>query len=98
MADKLKIELFSDHILAEPAPEEPLRSPGGITLTGHSPDYFKSKVVAVGPGVVVDGKTQVLPVKVGDTVLTVFKGNDFTVEGKKYWLLKSHELVGRTWA
>ncbi len=52
------------------------------------------RVVAVGPGGVIDGKDIVMQVKVGDKVLCAqYAGSDFKVDGKEFTILKQSDIL-----
>ena len=58
----------------------------GIVLTGTAKEQpQEAKVMAVGPGVVVDGKRVEMDVKVGDKILySKYAGTDVKVAGEEY--------------
>lgn len=63
------------------------------------PDSAKEKpqearVVAVGPGGIVDGKEVKMEVKVGDTVLfSKYSGNEIKLEGEEFTILKQDDVL-----
>lgn len=67
----------------------------GILLTGaakEKPQY--AVVVAVGPGLVVDGTRQEMQVKVGDKVLySQYAGNDIKIDGEDVIILKEEDIL-----
>lgn len=67
----------------------------GILLTGSAKEQpQEAKVVAVGPGAVVDGKRVDMEVKVGDVVLySKYAGTDVKVEGEEYIILKQDDIL-----
>jgi chaperonin GroES len=83
-----------DNILIEPLEKEE------VTKSGlYIPDTAKEKpsqgrVVAVGPGDKSDGKSVVMPVKIGDTV--VYKkwgGHEVKVDGKELLLVEAKDIM-----
>lgn len=67
----------------------------GIILTGtakEKPQY--AEVVAVGPGLVVDGARQEMEVKIGDKVLySQYVGTDIKLDGEEYIILKEDDIL-----
>ncbi|MGL4656657.1 MAG: co-chaperone GroES [Sarcina sp.] len=67
----------------------------GILLTGaakEKPQY--AVVVAVGPGLVVDGLRQDMEVEVGDKVLySQYAGNDIKIDGEDVIILKEEDIL-----
>ena len=53
-----------------------------------------AKVVAVGPGGVIDGKEVVMNVKVGDKVLcSKYAGSEFKIDGKEVTILRQSDIL-----
>ena len=53
-----------------------------------------ARVVAVGPGGIVDGKEIVMQVKVGDKVLySKYSGNEFKVDGKELVIIRQSDIL-----
>ncbi|MCF0149576.1 MAG: co-chaperone GroES [Clostridium sp.] len=67
----------------------------GIVLTGSAKERpQEAKVVAVGPGAIVDGKRVDMEVKVGDKVLySKYAGTEVKVEGEEYTILKQDDIL-----
>ncbi|MDU5107362.1 co-chaperone GroES [Clostridium sp.] len=67
----------------------------GIVLTGAAKERpQEAKVVAVGPGAIVDGKRVDMEVKVGDKVLySKYAGTEVKVEGEEYTILKQDDIL-----
>ncbi|MGL5069110.1 MAG: co-chaperone GroES [Sarcina sp.] len=67
----------------------------GILLTGaakEKPQY--ADVIAVGPGIVVDGVRVEMEVKVGNKVLySQYAGNDIKLEGEDVIILKEDDIL-----
>ena len=67
----------------------------GILLTGaakEKPQY--ADVIAVGPGIVVDGVRVEMEVKVGDKVLySQYAGNDIKIDGEDVIILKEDDIL-----
>ena len=67
----------------------------GILLTGaakEKPQY--ADVIAVGPGIFVDGVRVEMEVKVGDKVLySQYAGNDIKIDGEDVIILKEDDIL-----
>jgi len=86
---------LGNRIIVEPGPEEET-SAGGIVL----PDTAKKKpqegkVIAVGPGRVLEnGKRVPIPLNVGDIVVySKYGGTEFKIQGKEYVILDAENDV-----
>jgi len=86
---------LGDRVVVEPGPEEEVSS-GGIVL----PDTAKKKpqegkVLAVGPGRLLDnGKRVPVAVKEGDTVIySKYGGTEIKVQGKDYVILSEDDVL-----
>ena len=66
----------------------------GIVLTGTAKEQpQEAKVMAVGPGAVVDGKRVEMDVKVGDKILySKYAGTDVKVAGEEYIILRQDDI------
>ena len=67
----------------------------GIVLTGTAKEQpQEAKVVAIGPGAVVDGKRVPMDVEVGNKVLySKYAGTDVKVDGEEYIILKQDDIL-----
>jgi chaperonin GroES len=86
---------LGDRVVVEPGPEEEVSS-GGIVL----PDTAKKKpqdgkVLAVGPGRLLDnGKRVPVAVKEGDTVIySKYGGTEIKIKGKEYVILSEDDIL-----
>ena len=85
---------LSDHVVIEPLREE--KRKGGIILpdTVDKERPEKGKVVAVGPGKMVDGKRTPLEVKKGDVVLfTKYGPNEIKIDEKEYLVAREEDIL-----
>ena len=85
--------LFDRVVLQMTEMEETTKS--GIILSGSSKEKPQvAKVVAVGPGAVVEGKTVEMTVKVGDKVITAqYAGSTVKLDGEEYLIVKQAEIL-----
>ena len=67
----------------------------GILLTGTAKEQpQEAKVVAIGPGAIVDGKRVPMDVQVGNKVLYYkYAGTDVKVNGEEYIILKQDDIL-----
>ena len=90
----MKIKPLADRVVIQKLEaEETTKS--GIVLTGSAVERpQEAKVVAVGPGAVVDGKRIDMEVKVGDKVLySKYAGTEVKVDGEEYTILKQDDIL-----
>ncbi|OGN12230.1 MAG: co-chaperone GroES [Candidatus Yanofskybacteria bacterium RIFCSPHIGHO2_02_FULL_43_15c] len=90
----MKIKPLRDQVLLEPLKEE--KKKGGIilpeTVTKERPE--KAKVIAVGPGKMVDGKLVSIDLKKGDIVLfTKYGPNEIKVDEKEYLIAREEDIL-----
>ena len=66
-----------------------------IVLTGTAKEQpQEAKVMAIGPGAVVDGKRVEMDVKVGDKILySKYAGTDVKVAGEEYIILRQDDIL-----
>lgn len=85
---------MSDHVVLEPQHEE--KKKGGIILaeTAEKERPEKAKVIAVGPGKLVDGKRVPMEFKKGDVVLfTKYGPHEVKVDGKEYLIAREDDIL-----
>ena len=76
--------------------EQETKTAGGIII----PDTAKEKpvygkVIAIGPGEVINGTLVAMSVKAGDKVLFgKWSGTELKIEGKDYLIMKEEEILG----
>ena len=92
----MELRPLDDRVVIKQSEEEEKTS-GGIIL----PDTAKEKpqigkVIAVGPGKILDnGKRAEMSVKKNDTVIYAkYMGNDIEIDGEKYVILKESDVLG----
>lgn len=90
----MKLKPLGDRVvLKQAACEETTKS--GIVLPGQAkekPQY--AEVIEVGPGIVVDGKTVPMDVKVGDKVIyQKFAGSEVKLGEEEYIVIKQESIL-----
>lgn len=90
----MKLKPLSDRIVLESKKAED-KTKSGIILPETSKEKpMESKVIAVGPGKLVDGKRIKMDVKVGDIVLTSkYAGTDIKIDGKSYSIVQQSDIL-----
>lgn len=71
------------------------KTKSGIVLPGQAQEKPQiAEVVAVGPGGIVEGKTVVMEVKVGDKVIfPKYSGTEVKVDGEEYTIIEQSKLL-----
>jgi len=89
---KLK-PLFDKVVIQNLDSDEKTKS--GIVLPGSAQEKPQmAKVVAVGPGGVIDGKEVTMQVKTGDKVLYAkYAGSEFKIDGAEYTILRQSDIL-----
>ena len=92
---KIKVRPMDDRLLLEPAEAEEVTS-GGIVLPDTAQEKpQRGKVVAVGPGRLLDsGERGDMDVKVGDEVFYgKYSGTEIEMDGREYVILKESDVL-----
>lgn len=90
----MKIRPLGDRVVIKRMEaEETTKS--GIVLPGASKEKpQEAKVMAVGPGAIVDGKEVKMELKVGERVLfSKYAGNEIKFDGEEYIILSQSEIL-----
>jgi chaperonin GroES len=91
----MHLEPLEDRIVVEPMEAEQVTR-GGIVLPDSAKEKpQKGKVIAVGPGRVLDnGKRAAPAVKKGDTVVYAkYGGSEIEIDGKDYMILRESDVL-----
>ena len=90
----MTIKPLFDKIVVE-AVESEEKTAGGLFLPDSAKEKPQSaKVLAVGPGGVVDGKEVSMQIKVGDIILyNKYAGSDFKLDGKEVTILRQSDVL-----
>lgn len=91
----MKIRPIADMILLQSLEQEQV-SAGGIIIPDTAKEKpMMAKVIAVGPGGLVDGKQVEMCVKEGDEVIyRRYAGTEVKLEGEDYILAKQNDIIG----
>ena len=90
----MKIKPLFDKVVVEATETEEATKSGFLLPSSAKEKQQTAKVVAVGPGGVIDGKEVTMQVKVGDVVLYAkYSGSDFKVDGKEFTIIKQSDIL-----
>ncbi len=90
----MNIKPLFDKVVVESVSTEEKTKSGLFLPTAAQEKPQTCKVVAVGPGGVMDGKEVIMQVKVGDKVLcSKYAGSDFKVDGKEFTIIKQSDIL-----
>lgn len=90
----MKIKPIFDRVVLVPKEAEKETKSGIILPTAAQEKSQIGTIVAVGNGGVVDGKEVVMQLKEGDEVIyTKYSGTEFSLDGKKYIVLKQSDVL-----
>ena len=88
------IKPLEDNVLVKMMEEEDTTKSGIILSTTKEKSQI-AKVIAVGPGKVVDKELEKMSVKEGDKVLlSKYSGTEVKLEGTEYLILKLEDVLG----
>jgi len=90
----MKLKPLFDKVVIQ-ALDSDEKTKSGIVLPGSAQEKPQmAKVVAVGPGGLVDGKEVKMTVKAGDKVLYAkYAGNEFKLENEEYTIIKQSDIL-----
>jgi chaperonin GroES len=90
----MKIIPLFDKVVVESVESEARTQSGFILPSASQEKQQMAKIVAVGPGGVIDGKDIVMQVKVGQTVLySKYAGSEFKVDGKELTIIRQSDIL-----
>ncbi len=90
----MTIKPLFDKVVVEQTSKEETTKTGFILPSASQEKQQTAKVVAVGPGGVIDGKEVTMQVKVGDVVLYAkYAGSDFKIDGKDLTIIKQSDIL-----
>jgi chaperonin GroES len=89
----MKIRPLFDKVVIEAVEESKTKS--GIVLPAAAQEKSQlAKVVAVGPGGIVDGKEITMQVKKGDCILySKYAGTEFKLDGKEVTVIRQSDIL-----
>ena len=90
----MKVRPLFDKVVVESVEMQEKTQSGFYLPTASQEKQQMAKIVAVGPGGLVDGKEVVMQVKVGDTILySKYAGSEFKVDGKELTIIRQSDIL-----
>ncbi len=90
----MQVKPLFDKVVVEAVQTEERTGSGFILPTASQEKQQMAKIIAVGPGGIIDGKEIVMQVKVGDTVLySKYAGSEFKVDGKELTIIRQSDIL-----
>lgn len=90
----MKVKPLFDKVVVESVESEERTQSGFILPSSAQEKQQMAKIIAVGPGGVVDGKEIIMQVKVGDIVLySKYAGSEFKVDGKELTIIRQSDIL-----
>lgn len=90
----MQIKPLFDRIVIEQIEAEETTKSGIVLLSKDQEKPQMARIIAVGPGGMVDGKEVVMQVKVGDTILySKYAGSEFKIDGKEVTILRQSDVL-----
>ena len=90
----MKVKPLFDKVVVESLEMEEKTQSGFILPTASQEKQQMAKIIAVGPGGVIDGKEIVMQVKVGDKILySKYVGSEFKVDGKELTIIRQSDIL-----
>ncbi len=90
----MKVKPLFDKVVVESLEKEEKTKSGFILPSAAQEQQQMARVVAVGPGGIIDGKEIVMQVKEGDTVLYAkYSGSEFKVDGKEFTIIRQSDIL-----
>ena len=90
----MKIVPLFDKVVISPVDADEKTKSGIVLPTAAQEKQQMAKVIAVGPGGVIDGKEVTMQVKVGQKVLfSKYAGSEFKFDGKEVIIIRQSDIL-----
>ena len=90
----MTVKPLFDKVVVESMEMEEKTNSGFILPTASQEKQQMAKIVAVGPGGLIDGKEGTMQVKVGDKVLySKYAGSEFKIDGKELTIIRQSDIL-----
>ena len=90
----MKVKPLFDKVVVESLEKEEKTKSGFILPSASQEKQQMAKIVAVGPGGIIDGKEIVMQVKEGDVILYAkYSGSEFKVDGKELTIISQNDIL-----
>ena len=92
----MKVKPLFDKVVVESVEMQEKTQSGFYLPTASQEKQQMAKIVAVGPGGMIDGKEVVMELKVGDKVITSkYAGTEVKFDGVEYTILKQSDVLAK---
>lgn len=90
----MTVKPLFDKVVVESLETEERTKSGLILPSASQEKQQMAKIVAVGPGGMIDGKEVTMQVKVGDKILySKYAGSEFKVDGKDLTIIRQSDIL-----
>ena len=90
----MKVKPLFDKVVVESLEMQEKTVSGFYLPTASQEKQQMAKIIAVGPGGIVDGKEIVMQVKEGDVILySKYAGSEFKVDGKELTIIRQSDIL-----
>ena len=90
----MKVKPLFDKVVVESLEIQEKTRSGFYLPTASQEKQQMAKIIAVGPGGIVDGKEIVMQVKEGDVILySKYAGSEFKVDGKELTIIRQSDIL-----
>lgn len=90
----MNIKPLFDRIVVSAVDSEEKTKSGIVLLAKDQEKPQMAKVIAVGPGGLVDGKEVKMQIKVGDKILySKYAGSEFKIDGKEVTIMRQNDVL-----
>ena len=90
----MKVKPLFDKVVVESLEIQEKTVSGFYLPTASQEKQQMAKIIAVGPGGIVDGKEIVMQVKEGDVILySKYAGSEFKVDGKELTIIRQSDIL-----
>lgn len=90
----MTVKPLFDKVVVEAVEKEEKTKSGFFLPSASQEKQQMARIVAVGPGGIIDGKEVVMQVKEGDTVLYAkYSGSEFKVDGKDLVIIRQSDIL-----
>ena len=90
----MTVKPLFDKVVVESIETEEKTKSGFILPSASQEKQQMAKIIAVGPGGVIDGKEIIMQVKVGDTILySKYAGSEFKLDGKELTIIRQSDIL-----
>ncbi|MBR2967458.1 MAG: co-chaperone GroES [Clostridia bacterium] len=90
----MEIKPLFDRVVVEAVNSEETTKSGIVLLAKDQEKPQVARVIAVGPGGLIDGNEVVMQLKVGDKILySKYAGSEFKIDGKEVTIIRQNDVL-----